>query len=201
MLNHPSSSLGSDRKMTASPPPRSRDTHTRTSRTTYSTFAEMSSDAPEMMTSGEDQTHPRSHQPIMSIPAQPANAQASSSSQSQDAAHASVLMPSESIPDDATHIRGPNFDNAVNLQELLESYEKIGFQATGMAKAIKIVEQMVSRAHVVSTIELNTLSLYARSDSPVQTQTNPSVSSSATPPTLSRPAYGRSSVSSPVTSS
>jgi deoxyhypusine synthase len=104
-----------------------------------------------MMTSGEDQTHPRSHQPIMSIPAQPANAQASSSSQSQDAAHASVLMPSESIPDDATHIRGPNFDNAVNLQELLESYEKIGFQATGMAKAIKIVEQMVSRAHVVST--------------------------------------------------
>lgn len=28
MLNHPSSSLGSDRKMTASPPPRSRDTHT-----------------------------------------------------------------------------------------------------------------------------------------------------------------------------
>ena len=87
----------------------------------------------------------------MSISTQPTNAQASSSSQSQDAAHASVLMPSESIPDDATHIRGPNFDNAVNLQELLESYEKIGFQATGMAKAIKIVEQMVSRAHVVST--------------------------------------------------
>ncbi|KAG7571531.1 hypothetical protein FFLO_00547 [Filobasidium floriforme] len=78
----------------------------------------------------------------MSIPSQPTNARASSSSQSQDAAHASVLMPSESIPDDATHIRGPNFDNAVNLQELLESYEKIGFQATGMAKAIKIVEQM-----------------------------------------------------------
>lgn len=65
--------------------------------------------------------------------------------QTQDA-HASVLMPSESIPADATHIRGPNFDHALNLQDLLESYEKIGFQATGMAKAIQIVEKMVRSA-------------------------------------------------------
>ena len=89
----------------------------------------------------------------MSLPIVPTNAEASSSSsnsttaastaQTQDA-HASVLMPSETIPDDATHIKGPNFDNAINLQDLLESYEKIGFQATGMAKAIQIVEQMVS---------------------------------------------------------
>jgi deoxyhypusine synthase len=72
------------------------------------------------------------------------NAQASDSTQTQDA-HASVLMPSESIAEDATHIKGPNFDNAIGLQDLLESYEKIGFQATGMAKAIAIVEKMVSR--------------------------------------------------------
>jgi hypothetical protein len=66
------------------------------------------------------------------------------SSDTPSGAHASVLMPSEAIPADALHIKGPNFNNAITLQELLESYEKIGFQATGLAKAIKIVENMVS---------------------------------------------------------
>lgn len=76
-------------------------------------------------------------------------------------------MPSESIPDDATHIKGPNFDNAINLQELLESYEKIGFQATGMAKAIQIVERMVSSVvqsltvHPVLNAVLGTAPLYS----------------------------------------
>ncbi|KAJ9127218.1 hypothetical protein QFC24_001456 [Naganishia onofrii] len=64
------------------------------------------------------------------------------SSNTPSGAHASVLMPSEAIPADALHIKGPNFNNAITLQELLESYEKIGFQATGLAKAIKIVENM-----------------------------------------------------------
>ncbi|KAJ9122381.1 hypothetical protein QFC22_001803 [Naganishia vaughanmartiniae] len=64
------------------------------------------------------------------------------SSSTPSGAHASVLMPSEAIPADALHIKGPNFNTPVTLQELLESYEKIGFQATGLAKAIKIVENM-----------------------------------------------------------
>ncbi|KAI5453386.1 Deoxyhypusine synthase [Naganishia albida] len=59
-----------------------------------------------------------------------------------NAAHASVLTPSEAIPEDAMHIKGPDFNNAITLQDLLESYEKIGFQATGLAKAIKIIENM-----------------------------------------------------------
>ena len=65
------------------------------------------------------------------------------SSTSTNAAHASVLTPSEAIPTDATHIKGPDFNNAITLQELMTSYERIGFQATGMAKAIKIIEEMV----------------------------------------------------------
>ncbi|GHJ87187.1 hypothetical protein NliqN6_3589 [Naganishia liquefaciens] len=64
------------------------------------------------------------------------------SSTSTNAAHASVLTPSEAIPTDATHIKGPDFNNAITLQELMTSYERIGFQATGMAKAIKIIEEM-----------------------------------------------------------
>jgi deoxyhypusine synthase len=82
------------------------------------------------------------------------NAEASSSTQTQDA-HALVLMPSESLPADATHIKGPNFDNAIGLQELLESYEKIGFQATGMAKAIAIVEKMASFSSTVNQPGIN----------------------------------------------
>lgn len=65
-------------------------------------------------------------------------------SSSTSAAHASVLAPSQAIPDDATHIKGPDFNKPVDLQDLLRSYETIGFQASGMARAIKIVEEMVS---------------------------------------------------------
>lgn len=64
-------------------------------------------------------------------------------SSSTDSAHASVLTPSEAIPENALHIKGPDFNNAITLQDLMTSYEKIGFQATGLAKAIKIIEDMV----------------------------------------------------------
>ena len=62
---------------------------------------------------------------------------------STSSAHASVLKPSQALPDDAIHIKGPDLSHAIGLQELLESYERIGFQATGLARAIKIVEEMV----------------------------------------------------------
>jgi hypothetical protein len=64
-------------------------------------------------------------------------------SSSTDSAHASVLTPSEAIPENALHVKGPDFNNAITLQDLMTSYEKIGFQATGLAKAIKIIEDMV----------------------------------------------------------
>lgn len=68
-----------------------------------------------------------------------ANATASTST-----AHASVLMPSEAIPPNAVHIKGPDMSKPIDLTSLLQSYETIGFQATGMAKAIQVVEEMVS---------------------------------------------------------
>ena len=66
---------------------------------------------------------------------------------STDAAHASVIFPSEQIPDDAIHVTGPNFDNPIDLHGLMESYSTIGFQASGLSKAIHVVEHMASGTH------------------------------------------------------
>ncbi|WVQ79900.1 deoxyhypusine synthase [Cryptococcus sp. DSM 104549] len=60
-------------------------------------------------------------------------------------AHASVLMPSEALPDNAVHVTGPDLSKPIDLQDLLKSYETIGFQATGLARAIQVVEEMRQR--------------------------------------------------------
>jgi len=67
-----------------------------------------------------------------------------SSSGSTSVAHASVLMPSEELPNDAVHVKGPDLSNPITLEDLLKSYETIGFQATGLARATQVVEEMVS---------------------------------------------------------
>ncbi len=58
-------------------------------------------------------------------------------------AHGSVLMPSEALPANSIHVAGPDFNNPIDLQDLLRSYETIGFQATGLAKAIRVIDRMV----------------------------------------------------------
>lgn len=64
-------------------------------------------------------------------------------SASTSSAHAAVLVPSEAIPEDAVHVKGPDMSKPIDLTSLLQSYETIGFQATGMARAIQVVEEMV----------------------------------------------------------
>ena len=59
-------------------------------------------------------------------------------------ASAAVLKPSEPVPDVAVSVEGPNFDQDVSLSQLLNSYKRIGFQASSLAKAIEIVNKMVS---------------------------------------------------------
>ena len=54
-----------------------------------------------------------------------------------------VLNPSDPIPEDAVSVQGPNFDNPLDLQEFISSYERIGFQANSLGKAIHIVNKMV----------------------------------------------------------
>ena len=61
---------------------------------------------------------------------------------------AAVLVQSAPIPDDAVSVKGPNFDENLSLQGLLGSYERIGFQATALGRAIKVVDKMVSKRNI-----------------------------------------------------
>jgi len=58
-------------------------------------------------------------------------------------ASAAVLKHSEPVPDETVAVQGPNFDERPTLETLLDSYERIGFQANSLANAIKIVHKMV----------------------------------------------------------
>ncbi|KAI0043135.1 Deoxyhypusine synthase, partial [Auriscalpium vulgare] len=46
------------------------------------------------------------------------------------------------VPDEAVSVKGPNFDEPLTLESLLGSYERIGFQANSLGKAINIVNKM-----------------------------------------------------------
>ncbi|KAH9483054.1 putative deoxyhypusine synthase [Psilocybe cubensis] len=59
-----------------------------------------------------------------------------------DGAAAAILQPSHPVPDDAISVQGPNFDTPQTLDSFLSSYERIGFQANSLGKAIKIVSEM-----------------------------------------------------------
>ena len=63
-------------------------------------------------------------------------------------AAAAVMMHSEPVPEDAVSVVGPNFDDSMSLQQFLDSYKRIGFQANHLGKAIDIVNKMV-RSHSV----------------------------------------------------
>lgn len=54
-----------------------------------------------------------------------------------------ILKASDSVPEDATSVQGPNFDKPLDLQQFVSSYERIGFQANSLGKAIHIVNKMV----------------------------------------------------------
>lgn len=68
---------------------------------------------------------------------------ASSGSIAPKAASAAVLVQSEPVPTSAVSVEGPDFDNQLDLQQLLASYERIGFQANSFGRAINIVNKMV----------------------------------------------------------
>ncbi|KAJ2962307.1 hypothetical protein NQZ79_g2544 [Umbelopsis isabellina] len=53
-----------------------------------------------------------------------------------------VLVQSEEMPADTPLITGPDFNKVLNLTQLLESYKLMGFQASGLGKAIDIVNKM-----------------------------------------------------------
>ncbi|KAJ6484993.1 Deoxyhypusine synthase [Mycena vitilis] len=57
-------------------------------------------------------------------------------------ASSAVLVPSAPLPDSAVSVQGPDFDSPHSLQDFLKSYERIGFQATSLGRAINTVNKM-----------------------------------------------------------
>jgi deoxyhypusine synthase len=74
-------------------------------------------------------------------PLQPESAAAPS------AATNAVLKPSVDMPDDARRIRGVDFNNYqdkdITVQDLVANMANMGFQATALAEAVRIIDEMV----------------------------------------------------------
>lgn len=73
-------------------------------------------------------------------------------------ASAAVLKPSEPIPEETVAVQGPNFDEHLTLDSLLGSYERIGFQANSLGKAINIVNKMVCFVHRLQLVVMQFVS-------------------------------------------
>ena len=58
-------------------------------------------------------------------------------------ASSAVLKLSDPISTDVVSVQGPNFDDSLDLQQFISSYERIGFQANSLGKAIHIINKMV----------------------------------------------------------
>ena len=54
-----------------------------------------------------------------------------------------VLRRSGPISEGAVSVQGPNFEAPLSLVDFLHSYERIGFQANSLGRAIDIVNRMV----------------------------------------------------------
>lgn len=59
-------------------------------------------------------------------------------------AAAAILQPSDPLPNDAISVQGPDFEKPLSLDGFLKSYERIGFQASSLGKAIHVVNKMVN---------------------------------------------------------
>ncbi|KAK4706170.1 deoxyhypusine synthase, partial [Phenoliferia sp. Uapishka_3] len=57
------------------------------------------------------------------------------------AAKDAIFVPSEAY--EGVRIKGPDFNLPIELDALLKSYETIGFQATGLARAMELINKMV----------------------------------------------------------
>ena len=60
-----------------------------------------------------------------------------------------VLKPSEPVPADAKEVQGIDFNQYANrsitVEELIAGYSTMGFQATSVGEAVRIINDMVSR--------------------------------------------------------
>lgn len=76
--------------------------------------------------------------------------QANGTSAAPADATASLFVASEPVPDHFESVKGPDFEQEQTIDGLLSAFGSIGFQATGMAKAVEILEKMVSCDRVLT---------------------------------------------------
>jgi deoxyhypusine synthase len=60
-----------------------------------------------------------------------------------------VLKPSEPVPEGAKEVQGIDFNQyakrSITVEELIGGYANMGFQATSVGEAVRIINDMVSR--------------------------------------------------------
>lgn len=82
---------------------------------------------------------------MSSQPANPSTAAADAPSTATDA----VLKPSDPVPDGARQVKGIEFDDyarsgrSITVQELVAGMETMGFQATSVGQAVRVIDSMV----------------------------------------------------------
>ncbi|KII94837.1 hypothetical protein PLICRDRAFT_33653 [Plicaturopsis crispa FD-325 SS-3] len=64
------------------------------------------------------------------------------SSSSLPAGAEAILKRSDPVDPNAVAVQGPSFEDPLSLQQFLASYERIGFQANSLGKAIDVVNRM-----------------------------------------------------------
>jgi deoxyhypusine synthase len=62
-----------------------------------------------------------------------------------------VLKPSEPVPEGSREVQGIDFNDyaerAITVEELVGGYANMGFQATAVGEAVRIINDMVSGTH------------------------------------------------------
>ncbi|CAO1613487.1 unnamed protein product [Parajaminaea phylloscopi] len=71
-------------------------------------------------------------------PSSSANGQAAAPAEAQ----ASLFVSSTAIPDHFEPVRGPDFEEEQSIESLLAAFAHVGFQASGMHRAVEIIEKM-----------------------------------------------------------
>ena len=118
-----------------------------------------------------------------------------------------VLKPSDAVPEGATPIRGVDFNQYTNqpitIEDLISNMSSTGFQASAIADAVSIINDMVYHFSLILriSIHLRSTTLTLSSAPGVILQPPPArPSSSATPPISSPPDSARHSATSYNTS-
>ncbi|KAI9003111.1 DHS-like NAD/FAD-binding domain-containing protein [Gaertneriomyces semiglobifer] len=79
----------------------------------------------------------------MTTPSAAPPSQTNGSAPTPQSAIEAVLVPSVSMPVDAPHVRGYDFNNGIDYKALMQSYIRTGYQATNVGEAIEEINRMI----------------------------------------------------------